>query len=234
MPDLTYQPKVYREQNASALVVASGGTIRTEPGGVISGATATGSFVFATGEIESSDLKGNLASGTIPLGAHLFAARELASAETLSSGSTAPTLFFGGLLLSDTTPSLNLVSSGDQAFYLNWASANVDGIKLPPVAMPADLATAGGLSVDLFGESVGTATAADAKAAFDVRAWAGVGDTEMGATHPDFTSTPGWQTVSIASGDLTTNVLNLTLVPEAHAGRAIRLYDMRIRYTRGG
>jgi hypothetical protein len=220
MPDPSYQSKVYRSQGSSALVVASGGSLQLEPGAQVTGLGAAGV------------LPGNIASGTIDLGPHLFAGREAASGETVSSGSTAPAYFFGGFILPDTSPAFTLTSSGDQSFYLNWTSANTDGLKLPPIAMPADLSTAGGMSIDLYGESVGTATAADAKSCFDVRCWAGIGDTEMGATHPDFSSAPSWQSITIASGDLTTTVLNVTLVPQAHAGRAIRLYSMRARYTR--
>lgn len=232
MADPSYNAKVYLEQGASALVVASGGSIRIEPGGAISGATAVGSFVFATGEISASDLAGNLTSGTLDLGPHLIAAREAASGETLTSGTSAPGMFWGGILNVDTTPSQTLLSSADQSLCWTWASGNSDGMKLPPIALPTDLSTAAGLNVDVFGESIGTGTASDAKSAFDIRCWSGVGDTEMGATHPDFTSTPTWRGITVASGDITTGPLNITLVPETHAGRGIRLLGARIRYTR--
>ena len=210
-----YQTKVYRKQGGNEMVVASGGTLTLEAGAVMSGLGLAGV------------LPGNLAQGTIPLGQHLFAARQLASAETLSTGVTAI------ITASADSPQLALTSSGDQSLYLNYASAVVSGIKLPPVAMPADIATAGGLTIELFGECVGTATAADAAMGFDVRCWSGIGDTEMGATHPNFTSTPSWKGITVASGDLNATAnLNITLVPSAHAGRALRLYDMRARYTR--
>lgn len=223
---MTFNSKIYREQGGSTMVVASGGSVRFERGSTFE--LATGVTVKGLG----ANLPGNLASGVLDLNSQLFHARELASAETLSSGSSAPTLFFYGQLGPDTTPVLNLTSSGDQSMYLNWVSANVDGIKLDPIALPVDLSTAGGLTLELKGESIGTGTASDAKSCLDIRCWSGVGDTEMGATHPDFTSTPSWKGITVASGDLTTGLLNITLVPQAHAGRGIRVYGARARYLR--
>lgn len=191
--------------------------------------------------IKSRMLAGNLASGSIDLGAHLFNARELSSAENFASGSTASGYFFGGLLLNETTPAMKMTATDDQAFYLEWASAVVDAIKLPPIVMPNDLTTAGGLSIDLIGKSAGSATVADAKSAFDVRVWINAGATavgttsEVGATHADFTSGGATaKTLTIASGSTPPagRIVNITLVPEAHANRAIRLYGMRMRYTR--
>lgn len=214
---MVYSSKVYRSQGASAQVIASGGTLSLEAGAALNFGANVGVSGFPY---------------SVPLGAHLFGARELSSAESITSGSTAPTYFFGGLLLTDTTPALTLTSSGDQSFYLNWASANVDAIKLPPIAMPEGLSTAGGLMIELKGEVVGTASAADAAQCFDIRCWSGIGDTEMGATHPNFTSAPTWKGIRLSSADLTTGSLNITLVPQTHAARPIRVYDMRARFNK--
>lgn len=209
---MTFNSKVYREQGGSTMVFASGAVAKFEAGAQISGLGLSGV------------LPGNLASGTIPLGAHLFSARKLSSAENYATGAIH--------LTTTGNPSLEHTSTADQSAYISWASGQTVGLKLPPVAMPADLATAGGMRIDLYGRTAGTATANDASAQFDVRCWSGVGDTEMGTTHANFTSTPAWQSISIASGDLTTNMLNITLVPQTHAGRELRLYDMRARYVR--
>lgn len=221
-----YVTNVYREPGGATMVVASGGSLRMEPGSTFE--MATGVTVKGLG----ANLPGQLASGQMDLSPYLFHAREVASGETFSSGSTATAAFFYGQLGPDTTPVLNMTSSGDQSWYLNWASAVVDGIKLDPIVLPNDLSTAAGFTVELKGESIGTGTASDAAAGFDIRCWSGVGDTEMGSTHPNFTSTPSWKGITIASGDLTTGALNITLVPSAHANRAIRVYAMRGRYAR--
>ena len=174
-------------------------------------------------------LPGALAQGYIDLGPYLIGARELASAETLVAGTSDTAR---GFITANTTPAIALVSSGDQAFYLDYASAIVTGIKLPPIFMPGDMSTAGGMTIGLYGESVGSGTASDAQAGFDIRCWMGIGDTEMGSTHPNFTTAPTLQTISLTSGNLTTTVLNMTLVPQAHANRPIRLYGGRITYTK--
>jgi hypothetical protein len=219
MASSEYVTKIYREPGGSTMVFASGGTLRFETGAVISGLAGA--------------LPGNLASGHLDLSPHLFHAREIASGETFTSGSTAPTAFFYGQLGPDTTPVLNLTSSGDQSWYLSWASAIVDAIKLDPIAVPSDLSTAGGLTIELNGECVGSATAADAAMGFDIRCWAGVGDTEMGATHPNFTTAPSWKGITLSSADVAPgDVLNVTLLPSAHAGRSLRLYGARARYAR--
>lgn len=213
--------KIYRTQNATAQVFSSGSQAQFTSGSEANfgpGSTAN----FTSGAVK---MPGSLAKGYLDLGPYILSARQLASAETLTTAS-------GSIVNPDGAAAVSLVSTGDQAIYLNWASAVVAGIKLPPIAMPGDMSTAGGLGVHLYGESIGSATAADAKSAFDIRAWMDVGDTEMGATHPDFTTTPGYASVALTSGNVSTGILNLTLVPEAHAGRAIRLYGGRIDYTK--
>ena len=192
-----------------------------------------GHLDLASGSVQ---LPGSLGLGYIDLSPYIFGARQLASAEQFIAGTSAETAFWGGILVGNGatagTPAMVLTASGDQSFYLNWASAVVVSIKLPPVFMPGDMSTAGGLTVGLYGESVGTGTASDAAAGFDIRCWMDVGDTEMGSTHPNFTSTPSLQTIALASGNVSTGLLNITLVPQAHAGRPFRLYGGRIAYTK--
>ncbi len=211
--DPTYNARVYMKQGATELVIDNGGTLTLAAGSVVNGM-----LVVATGSID--------------LGPYLFAARELSSGDNFASGSTAPTMFFEGVLGVDTTPAFSNLSSGDQTFALTWASNNTDSIKLPPIALPVDFSTAGGLRVDILGESIGTGTASDAIAAIQVRAWCGIGGADLGSTHPNFTSTPSYQTVALSTGNLATTVLNLTLTAQAHAGRPIRIFGGRVRYTR--
>lgn len=228
------QSRFYSEQHINAgstREMASGAVLHLSAGALIDAATATGLLTLATGAITNAMHAGNLTSGTIPLGGHLARALKLASAETLATG-------VGVQLLTTTgNPSIELVSTGDQAMYIEWASAQTVGIKLPPVALPADFSTAGGANIELFMETIGSATAEDANAAMDVRVWAGIGDTEMGSTVA-ISSAGQWRTVNITSGNVLApgstlgGFLNITLAPSAHAGRAWRLYDMRMRYER--
>lgn len=211
-----YNAGVFRRQGGNEMVVSSGATFQFDAGSVLNFATG----VTLTGFPGEKDLTPNL-----------FGGRVLASGETIASGSTAPAAFFGGLFMPDGAPSLTQ-STVDHALYLNWASAIVTAVKCIPFTIPSDLSTAGGLTIELKGESIGTATASDAIAAVDIRCWSGLGDTEMGATHPDFTSTPTWKGITLASGDITTGLMNWTLVPQTHAARAIRIYGARARYLR--
>lgn len=182
----------------------------------------------------SIQLPGSLANGYLSLGSALFSARTLASAENIASGSTAPTAFFGGLLMPDgVSPAIKMNSTIDHVLVLQWTSAQVGAIITPPVALPDDLSTADGLTIELLGESIGTGTASDAKAAFTVLPSFGVATTSgTGTTHADFSSTPSWQSIAVASGSITTGQLTVQLTPEAHAARAISLFDMRVRYTK--
>ena len=182
-------------------------------------------------------LPGTLQQGFIDLGPHLFAARNVASGETVASGSTTPTAFFGGLLMPDGQPGLGMDSTANRRLRLNYASAVVAAIVLPSIAIPADLSTAGGLTLELYGETVGTASAADAIQAFTWTArfsalTSASTPADAGTTSPNFTSTPSWQGITIASGSVATNQLSITLTPQAHALRAINVFGMRARYTK--
>lgn len=181
-------------------------------------------------------MPGALRQGYVPLGVHLFNARNAASAEKIASGSTAPTAFFGGLLMPDGAPSLDFFSTGERIPRAQWVSGNAASIVLPPLSMPQDMATAAGIRLGLFGETVGTASAADAVQAIQIlarfAALTSASDADVGSTHPNFSSTPSWQEVTITSGNLTTNTLSIILTPQAHANRAINLYDARMIYTK--
>lgn len=176
---------------------------------------------------------GSLSIGYLNLGPALFSARNAASGETVASGSSAPTAFFGGLLMPDGAPAMKMNSTIDHVWMLEWVSANVATIKTLPVALPNDFSTAGGLTIELFGEVVGTATAADAKQSVDILARFGVGNTSAApVSHPNFTTTPSWKGITVASGSVTTDSLTIGLTPGTHAARAIRVFDMRASYTK--
>src|SRR3990167_1312335 len=185
----------------------------------------------------------NLASGTLTLppalseghmnvGSHLFTARNAASGGTISSGSSAPTVFWGSLLMPDGEPAMKLNSTIDHVWMLEYVSAVVATIKTLPISLPTDFSTADGLTIELYGETVGSASAADAIQAGTILARFGVNNASAaGATHPNFTSTPSWKGITVASGTVTTDTLTIGYTPQAHALRAIRLYYMRLRYT---
>ena len=239
-----------REQPASgpvtsAELAASGGTVTVKAGGTLAvsgqitmqqGSTMTiaGGVNIASGNIT---MPGSLARGYIDLGPHLFGARVAASGETVASGSTTPTAFFGGLLMPDGAPALKMDSTANRRLSLNYASAIVAALALPPIAMPADFSTAGGLTLEMYGETVGTASAADAIQAFTWEArfsalTSASTPADAGTTAPSFTSTPSWKGITIASGSVATNQLSVIITPQAHALRAINIFGMRASYAK--
>ena len=236
MADFSYEhaARVYRKQGATEFTVASGGRINVEPGGRIDlSSGGAGALILATGEIGASDLAGNLASGSIPL--DLFSARALSSAEAFFNSSAGATgaggQGKGGVLTGNSAPKLAYPASNSLSAYLEWASGNAAGIAFPPLFLPPDFTTALPVVVDLYGENASGATA-DAISAIQVKAFSGVGGADVGSTHPNFTSTPAAQSVQLATGSLSSGVLNLVLVPQAHANKALRLYGARVRYGR--
>ena len=53
---MTYEPKVYKDQGGDRQVIASGGSVVIENGGIVDGSAAAGAFSFAPGEIAAADL----------------------------------------------------------------------------------------------------------------------------------------------------------------------------------
>src|SRR3990167_8311257 len=144
------QSRVYRRQGATEITVASGGRVVVEAGGVLD--ASAGAVTLPCSQMQ----------GRIDLGPYIFAARQLASAETLTTAS-------GSVVNPDGAAAVALVSTADQSLHLNFASAVVAGIKLPPIAVPTDLSTAGGMTIGLFGESIGAGTASGAEAGVVIR-----------------------------------------------------------------
>lgn len=181
----------------------------------------------------SIQLPGSLGRGYMNIGSHLFAGRNAASNETIASGSSAPAAFWGGLLMPDGVPAMKFRSSGAKEWMLDWATAGVAAVAMLPVSLPDDMATAAGLTIEFFGETYGTASATDAKDCLTITPHFGIaGSTALGATAPDFTSTPSWKGITVASGSVTTDEVTITVWPQAHALRGLRVYGARIGYTK--
>lgn len=230
------QSRIYREQilNASSAreIFASGARMLFEEGssftlnstfkvgasGLIDLSTGVGRISFATGEIAAPDLAGDLSSGYITV--NLFDAKEAVSASGTFTAIT-----------TGTNPALGRVNATvDPSIRVRWTTAAgaQDPLQLPTVALPPDVGTATGITVHLYGEKGSGQASAD----IDVRAYMGIGDTEMGTT-VNFTSSPADRTVAIASGDVVPGtMLNLVLEPAAHASGVIDLYAVWVTYAR--
>ncbi|MCE5308186.1 MAG: hypothetical protein LLG20_11155 [Acidobacteriales bacterium] len=165
---------------------------------------------------------GNLKVGFIPL--------DLTTARIIAANAIQATTE-GGVPDSNTAPALERVNGAtDKALRLTWAAAGVAEVAFPPIALPPDLDSDAPVEVHLI-------CAKDANAntvTIDVQAFAGVGDTEMGGATPTIAQARGEYVVTLAAADVPNHpeLLNIQLVPSAHAGDALYLYGAWLEYTR--
>jgi hypothetical protein len=128
-------------------------------------------------------------------------------------------------------PALARVNAAtDKALRLQWAAGEVDEVQFAPVPLPADLDPAAGVEVHLlFAKSANANTFAVA-----VNAFFGVGDANCGGNTPNIAQALTDTKVTLAAADVPAppNVLNLSLIPAAHAGDALYLYAAWLQYTR--
>lgn len=216
------QAKVGREQGASTFFVASGGTIRVDPGGHIN--VASGSIT----------LPANLKRGYVPL--DILAARAQTSSGEMIGASVSATggnlgNAIGGLLNLNSTPVLNFNSSLNRAPMLSWASAVVTPITFPPVPIPPDFSSAGGLTIHAIAERASDSASGDP---LDFRFWANQNATEQGSTGTSMTSTPSEHFVTISSAEAGAHpgLWTVGIVPTVHGGNAVRLYGAWIEYDK--
>jgi hypothetical protein len=137
----------------------------------------------------------------------------------------------GGRPDGNTAPTLQRINSAtDKALRLTWAAASVAELQFPPVAMPPDLDPTAPVEVHLVcGKDANANTVT-----IDVQAFFGVGDTECGAATPTIAQARAEYVVSIAASDVPAapEMLNISLVPGAHAGDALYLDGAWLEYTR--
>ena len=137
----------------------------------------------------------------------------------------------GAILCSDTTPVLARVNGAtDKAMRVHWAANGVDEVQWGGIMIPSAAQTANAVTVALM---LAKDTNTDTTATVDVQAYAGVGDTEMGAaTTALAAATLGKKTVTLAAADVGAHpgFLNIGLVPSAHANDAIYLYAASVEF----
>lgn len=214
MADNTYKTGVYFKQGGNELVVASGGKITVESGGEIE---------QQSGSIKD-DQGGDRIKGFIPI--DIFSNRLLSTNAFLNT-------IEAGTADGNTAPSLARVNGAtDKAARIVMANNTVDEIQFHPVPLPPDLDDTAVMTVHLL---IGKSSNTDTTAVIDVQAFFGLGDTECGGdTAALATATITEYSVTLAAADVPAhpNVLNLSLVPGAHANDTHHLYAMWIEYTR--
>lgn len=137
-------------------------------------------------------------------------------------------------------PSLKTFETTDNRWQsrLRWTTAAgaTNVFVLPPIRIPNDLSTAGGLKVHLNGERSSAQATDGGSGAVQVRVYANVasttGNTNIGTTH-ELTSAPGESTADIASGSVpASGLLTVVLVPNGHSSTPIDLYGGGFSYQK--
>lgn len=175
--------------------------------------------VMAISQIENY---GRLAVGCIPL--------DIANAVVISANVVQNTTE-GGRPDGNTAPTLQRVNQDtDKALRVSWAGGSQVELQFPPVMLPNDLDDAAPVFVDLVcGKDANANTVA-----IDVQVFFDVGDTECGASSGTIAQAKAMYSAEVAAADVPADptVMNISLVPGAHAGDALYLYGARVRYTR--
>ncbi len=138
----------------------------------------------------------------------------------------------GGLLTSDSTPSLQRVSGAtDKALYVEWAAGNVDEVQFDPFMMPPTLDEGVDLTIHLLAKM----NAGGDVPTIDVQVFDAIGDTEMGDVTAALSSTLAELVVTIANANISGNplgFLNISLIPGTHATQLVELYGAWIEWPR--
>jgi hypothetical protein len=199
-------------------------------GSVVSAANKTATirvFQAATGTVTPAGGVLTKAPGTVNV--------DISSAREIAGDAIQNLAAVGGLLASDSVPSLTRVNAAtDKALQVSWAATEVDEIALPPIAWPVDLDPAADVIVHLLLTKNGNT---DNAAVIGVNAFEGWGDANFGGNTQALNvaaNTMFDAQVTLAHANIagSPNVLNLAIIPGAHANDAIRLHGVYLEYTR--
>ncbi len=208
--DKTYGPGVHRRQGGNEMVVAG------------TGAPNVGTLTIEEGAIINDQRSIN--RGFIPI--DIFSNRLLSTNAFLNT-------IEAGTADGNTAPSLARVNGAtDKAARLVMAANTTDEIQFHPIPLPPDLDDAADMTVHIL---AGKGTNTDTTNTIDVQVFFGLGDTECGGATAAMNATAVTEyPVTIAAADVLAhpNVMNISLVPGAHANDAIHIYAMWVEYTK--
>jgi hypothetical protein len=200
--------KVYRKPGGNELVVANGGRITVESGGIID---LSASSALGKGIIQ------------IPLaGARAIAANDIPNTAASPSG---------GLLTLNTSPLYKRENGAtDKALKIQWAAGNAVEIALPTFAYPPDLDDTAVVTLKLLAKMGGAADTPTITVGY----FEGVGDTDAGGATGALSAAVAVVSRVIAAADVgaAPNFASITLTPGTHATDAIDLYAAWVEYTR--
>jgi hypothetical protein len=159
-----------------------------------------------------------------------FISLPLAQARELSSNNTQNLAAHGGILASDSTPTLDVINAGtDQQMEVTWAASNNDKIAWH-VALPPDLDDASVMTFHAMALSGGSTDTP----VLTIEAFFGVGDTDAGGNTGALAATEAEVTRTITAANVVAapNFLTITLVPGAHTTDTVILRGAWLEYTR--
>ncbi len=216
------QARVYRKQGATAQVIASGGTLEVQPGGVID--VSSGSIV----------LPANLKRGFQPL--NIFAGRIMASGENffdiiVNTTGASLNASVGGILHAGSVPALQTGSTVARGAQISWASGQAQVVAFPPIPIPPDFASAGGLVIHALAERASDNASNNV---LDFRFWANQNASNKGTTGSTMTSTPADYSAVVSSAEAGgyPGTWQVHIVPGTHTNNAVRLFGAWIEYDR--
>lgn len=194
--------------------------------GTAVGAGTVNAAAIATGVVDETHLKTNLAIGFIPL--------DITSLRIIASNVIGNTTE-GMLLDGNTAPSLQRVNAAtDKALRVIWAASSSIECQFPPVPKPPDLDGAQNLTINLM---LAKDTNTDTAVTVAVSCFDGVGDTNAGGNTAALNAaTLAKYSVTLAAADLAEEpgFLNIGLTPGTHTTDAIYCYAAWIEYKRAG
>jgi hypothetical protein len=197
----------------------------TNPGTAV-GAGTVNAAAIATGVVDETHLKTNLAVGFISL--------DIGSLRIIASNVIGNTTE-GMLLDGNTAPSFQRVNGAtDKALRVIWAASSSIECQFPPIPKPPDLDGAASLTVRFM---LGKDTNTDTSVTMGVAIFDGVADTNAGGNTAALAAAAlAEYSVTLDAGDLAEDpgFLNIGLTPGTHTTDAIWLYAAWIEYARKG
>ena len=225
----TYKLPNGTPKGVSAMIFATGAVVLTNAAGTHVVSIASGKSATLISSSSTSWIVGGgfRTAGLIDL--PLTSWREVVSNDIAALG-TAGTTGSGGVLATDTTPTLETVNGDtDSQLRVLWAAGNAHAL-MNQLTIPPDLDVTQPIVLTMRGAM---AASADTPA-MDVDAFFDEGDTKVETSTFGWTATIANRTATISASDIPSSptTLSIEITPGTHATDAMTMYASYITYTR--
>lgn len=200
-------------------------------GAIVIAASEAAQLDTAQTDIDALELRADALEADGAVGSHQFALTDWR--EVTSAGAVANTAGGGGNLSSDTTPVMGAEATSE-AMAIIWAAGNADIIQVS-IALPADFDDGANATLDLGVLTDNAGGGGTDAASFTVNtSWDNGAQVVDTATDGAPATTLHWITATIAAADIPAGarMVNIQLVPAAHAADPTHLLCARLNYTR--